>query len=157
MVIADSVVSATKAYSWQVPSSLAKDSLYKIRVTSVSDTNLYDLSDKNFYINTDVTAADAKNNVVTEYKLYQNYPNPFNPSTTIKYDLPTASNVTITVFNAIGQRVSLLINKTQSAGAHEVVWNAHNLSSGIYFLRIKAEGLNGKSNFLSYKKAILLK
>ncbi len=76
MVIADSVVSATKAYSWQVPSSLAKDSLYKIRVTSVSDTNLYDLSDKNFYINTDVTAADTKNNVVTEYKLYQNYPNP---------------------------------------------------------------------------------
>ncbi len=71
--------------------------------------------------------------------------------------MPTASNVTITVFNAIGQRVSLLINKTQSAGAHEVVWNANNLSSGIYFLRIKAEGLNGKGNFLSYKKAILLK
>ena len=57
----------------------------------------------------------------------------------------------------VGQRVAVLVKKVQQAGEHEVVWNANNLASGIYFFKIKAAGINGKSDFSAYKKAVLLK
>ncbi len=156
-LIVDSLVSETNAYSWQVPSTLVKDSLYKIKVTSIIDNNLFDLSDNNFFINTDITGIKEVNNAIKAYRLFQNYPNPFNPSTTIEYDLPQASKVTISVYNVVGQRVAVLVKKIQHAGEHEVVWNANNLASGVYFFKINAIGINGKSNFLAYKKAVLLK
>ena len=92
-----------------------------------------------------------------KYALLQNYPNPFNPSTTIKYGIPSDSRVTIKIINAIGQEVTTLINSTQSSGYHEVNFNAGNLASGIYFYRISAVSLDGKSTFVDTKKLILMK
>jgi hypothetical protein len=155
--IADSVLSETNAYKWTVPDSLQKDSSYKIEITDAADNNIFDSSDENFYINTAAVGVNEAAGIVKNYKLYQNYPNPFNPSTVIKYDLPGISNVTISIFNVIGQRVALLINRVQNAGVHSVVWNAQNFASGVYFYRIKATGINSKNDFISYKKAVLIK
>ncbi len=103
-----------------------------------------------------ITNVADKNNIVKSYKLYQNYPNPFNPSTIIKYTIQGRSQVRIDIYNAIGQRVTTLVNGMKASGNYEIRWNAANLSSGVYFYAIKANGINGK-NFFSVKKMILLK
>ena len=71
----------------------------------------------------------------------QNYPNPFNPSTTIKYNLSEKSNISLVIFNALGQQIKTLVNETQFAGEKQVVWKGLNqignkVSSGIYFYRL---------------------
>ena len=90
------------------------------------------------------------------YVLEQNYPNPFNPSTTVKYSVPTRSQVTIEIFNVLGQRIKTLVDKTQSAGEYEVDWDGTNdygslQATGVYFYRLRA-GEVAKS-----KKMLLLK
>jgi len=73
----------------------------------------------------------------TELELTQNYPNPFNPSTTIAFMLPQAGQVRMEVFNILGQNVASILDDYLEAGSHEVVFDARNLSSGIYFYRIE--------------------
>jgi photosystem II stability/assembly factor-like uncharacterized protein len=85
------------------------------------------------------------------FKLYQNYPNPFNPMTTIKYDIPKASYVTLKVFNMLGQEVAILVDEKQEAGSYEVQLNGFKLPSGVYFYQFKA------NNYSSTKKLILTK
>ena len=91
------------------------------------------------------------------FELSQNYPNPFNPSTTIRYALPTESKVTIKIYNMLGQEVRTLINDVVSSGYHEVVFNAANLSSGVYLYNIKAISTLGSKEYSNTKKLILLK
>jgi photosystem II stability/assembly factor-like uncharacterized protein len=86
-----------------------------------------------------------------EFSLSQNYPNPFNPSTTIKYQIPINGFVTLRVFNTIGEEVSTLVNEFKSAGNYEIHFDAEDLTSGIYFYRLKVD------NFNSTRKMILLK
>lgn len=92
-----------------------------------------------------------------ELVLRQNYPNPFNPTTMVEYGIPEQSKIKIEIFNMLGQSVDLLVNSEKSAGYHETTWNAENLPSGIYLVRIRAEGLDSKKIFTQVKKAILLK
>jgi hypothetical protein len=91
----------------------------------------------------------------TGYELVQNYPNPFNPSTIIRYALPIASRVKLTVYNVLGQVVGELVNQEQTAGWKEVEWNA-DVSSGIYFYRIEATS-DPNNRFVQVKKMLLLK
>jgi hypothetical protein len=86
-----------------------------------------------------------------EFKLSQNYPNPFNPATIISYSVPKDGNVSLRVYNTIGQQVAELINATQNAGTYDVQFNAVGLSSGIYYYRLEANG------FVDTKKMILVK
>lgn len=76
-----------------------------------------------------------------EYQLYQNYPNPFNPSTEIKYSLPVASNVTIKIYDILGEEITTLHNGSQEAGYYTLRWTPRNsgidLSSGIYYYQLK--------------------
>jgi hypothetical protein len=72
-------------------------------------------------------------------ELLPNYPNPFNPSTTIQYTLERETHVRVTVYNALGRRVATLVDQHQEPGFQEVLFNAQNLSSGIYFYRIQTE------------------
>jgi len=85
------------------------------------------------------------------YALYQNYPNPFNPSTTIKYELPRTSYVTLSVFDMLGREVSVLVNEGIDAGYHEVRFAAAGVASGVYYYRLQA------GNFVSTKKMLILK
>ena len=85
------------------------------------------------------------------YLLSQNYPNPFNPVTTIDYSLPENARVQLEVYNLLGQQVNVLVDKYQQAGRYTVRWNASDLSSGVYFYRIKTPG------FTEVRKMTLLK
>jgi hypothetical protein len=85
------------------------------------------------------------------FALEQNYPNPFNPSTTIRYQLPVASEVKLEVYDVLGKKIATLVNERQSAGSYQVVWNASGLSSGTYFYRLQA------GTFTQTKKMILVK
>ncbi len=92
------------------------------------------------------------------FSISQNYPNPFNPSTTIKFNLPVNANVSLKIFNILGEQVDVLKEGFMNAGTYELRWNAVNnsISSGIYFYRIEASGVNG-SNYSQTMKMILLK
>ena len=96
-------------------------------------------------------------NIPANFSLSQNYPNPFNPSTKIEYTLPAESNVKISVFNILGEKVRELVNNQMSTGTHSVNFNAGNLASGIYVYRIESRSLSGVENFIAVKKMILLK
>ena len=85
------------------------------------------------------------------FNLNQNYPNPFNPSTQIQYALPEATQVTLEVFNSVGQKVMELVNGQQSAGYHTATFNASGLSSGVYFYKLST------SSFINTKKMLLIK
>lgn len=98
-----------------------------------------------------ITSNDEEFGTPMNFVLEQNYPNPFNPSTTIKFALPTTSNVTLTVYNMLGQKVSTLINDKMNAGFHSVPFDASNLASGMYIYRIEA------ASFSSVKKMLLIK
>jgi hypothetical protein len=92
----------------------------------------------------------------TQFQLSQNHPNPFNPATTIKFHLPVDAKVKIELYNAIGQKISELLNSDLSGGVHEVSFDGVNFSSGIYYYTMNAVGNNGKT-FSSTKKMILMK
>ena len=82
--------------------------------------------------------------VPTEFTLAQNFPNPFNPSTTIIYTLPVDAHVTLEVYDVLGQRVAQLVEGNIVAGYHDAVFDASVFSSGMYFYRITAVGVDGK-------------
>ena len=97
-----------------------------------------------------------------ELTLLQNYPNPFNPSTTITYQIPSASHVVLKIYNILGQQVASLVDEDQAAGSHALTWNGRSsggtsVSSGVYFYRIEATSANGQGSFVSVKKMMLLK
>jgi hypothetical protein len=85
------------------------------------------------------------------FQLQQNYPNPFNPSTVISYSLEKAGNVTLKVYNMLGQEVATLVNGFQTVNTYNVTFNASSLSSGIYLYELRTG-----SNVVT-KKMILMK
>jgi len=88
---------------------------------------------------------------ITTYYIHQNFPNPFNPTTTIKYQIPEISFVTLKVYDVLGNEITTLVSDEKSAGYYEVEFNASSLSSGIYFYRLQA------GNYAETKKMILIK
>ena len=105
-----------------------------------------------FTLTIDATALsiDALN-IPEEFALHNNYPNPFNPITTIRYDLPQESDVTLTIYDITGRMVQTLVNESQQAGMKQIIWNVADVSSGVYIYRIQAGG------FTQTRKMILLK
>ena len=78
-------------------------------------------------------------NVVPEkFELHQNFPNPFNPTTTIRFDVRTSGNVSLKVFDVLGREVAVLADEYLRAGSYERVFDASNLSSGVYFYTLRA-------------------
>jgi hypothetical protein len=106
-------------------------------------------------------AQPSQGDVISQaFGLEQNYPNPFNPSTTIRYHLSQIAQVKITVYNALGGQVRVLVNESIATGRHEMVWDGNNdrnqpVGSGIYFLRMIATA--GTRQFMDTKKIVLIK
>jgi len=100
-----------------------------------------------------VTEVKQNNNTIipSGYKLEQNYPNPFNPTTKIEYSLPVESHVKLEIFDVLGRKMLVLVNKNQKSGTHTVNFSASGLATGIYFYRLTA----GK--FIETKKLVLIK
>jgi predicted GH43/DUF377 family glycosyl hydrolase len=98
-----------------------------------------------------IVGVEDEETLPTEFALEQNYPNPFNPSTTFRYSIPTQSKVVIKVFDILGNEIATLMDEEKSVGTYELMWNAANLSSGIYFYQLNS------GNFIETKKMILLK
>lgn len=111
-----------------------------------------------FVLTTEATGLeDNVTSIPTEFNLGQNFPNPFNPSTVIRFQLPVASDVDLTIYNIVGQRVKTLVTGKWEPGTYSVVWNAENdsgekVKSGVYFYRMTTD-----SGFDSTRKLLLLK
>ncbi|MFN3345717.1 MAG: T9SS type A sorting domain-containing protein, partial [Chloroherpetonaceae bacterium] len=90
-------------------------------------------------------------NTARAFELAQNYPNPFNPTTTIRYQIPTAQTVSLKVYDVLGKEVATLVNGRQEAGSYSVPFNASRLSSGMYFYRLQA------GEYVETRKMMLVK
>ena len=84
------------------------------------------------------TDGTADPEVPVRVHLYQNYPNPFNPGTVITYDIPDDSHVRVAVYDMLGRRIAVLVDREQSAGHHTVTWDASQAASGVYLYRLES-------------------
>jgi len=92
------------------------------------------------------------------YALGNAYPSPFNPTSTIEYQLPFASRVSLRVYNLLGQTVSILRDGNEEAGFKSAVWNASEYASGVYLYRLEASSILGPTRvFSQVKKMVLIK
>ncbi len=98
-----------------------------------------------------VSTGDDNSVIPKEYSLSQNYPNPFNPVTRISYSLPQPGNVSIKIYDVLGNEVAILLNEEKSAGRYEVNWDAKNNPSGVYTYKLEA------GEYIEVKKMVLLK
>ena len=147
-------LSTNNGTTWTAVNSALEDT--SVSTLAVSGTNLYagtyaggiwrrPLAEMITGINTSSVQTP------TVFRLEQNYPNPFNPSTTIKYELPRASQVSLMVYDILGREVSVLVNERREAGVHEVKFDGSNLASGVYFYRLQA------GSFVQTRKLLLLR
>ena len=98
-----------------------------------------------------ITNIDEEFSSLISFDLSNNYPNPFNPSTTIKYQIPELSFITLKVFDVLGNEITTLVNDERAAGRYEVQFKASTLTSGTYFYRMQV------GHFVQTRKMILLK
>jgi hypothetical protein len=101
---------------------------------------------------------DMPSHIPMAYGMQQAYPDPFNPTTTIRYELPFESRITLRIYNTVGQIVATLRDGIEEAGYWECTWNAPNLASGVYFYRLEAAAVAdpGKT-FVQTMKVMLIK
>ena len=102
------------------------------------------------FLGIDVTSVAQKKSMPSNFDL-RVYPNPFNPSTTISFTIPKSSDVSIVIYNTLGERVAGLIDGFKNAGSYNIKWSADNLSSGVYFCIMRS------GNYLESKKIMLVK
>ena len=100
---------------------------------------------------TSVSTSQEANTYRVSYDLKQNYPNPFNPVTTIVFDLPKPTNVTLKIYTILGEEVTTLVSEELKAGTHKYTWNPVSLASGVYLYRIESK------EFTVTKKMVFLK
>jgi len=97
------------------------------------------------------TNVDEENYDLEDFNLVGNYPNPFNPNTTIVFNLPARQNVTVTIYNQLGEKINVILNNELPAGENKIVWNGLNsnnnqVSSGVYLYKVSSvsKSLYGK-------------
>ena len=145
----NSFIDSTLTDTSFIYSSLQMNKIYWWRVKAKNIVGWGDFSEvRTFDV---VTSVEEKNQLPTTYGLEQNYPNPFNPVTTIKYQIPEQSFVTLKVYDVLGNEIATLLNEEKPIGNYEVEFDASSLSSGIYFYKLQA------GSFVETKKMLLLK
>ena len=135
-----------------------KDNLVGIYKKPNTDTlytatsfSIYEVTSSSITEILNIVSVDNEITFPAEYILLQNYPNPFNPATTIRYQLPERSFVSIKVFDILGKEVATLVNEEKPVGSYEVQFKGNSLTSGIYFYQLKA------GDYSETKKMIFLK
>lgn len=128
-----------KSYSYKVKNVVTEKTYYRLKQVDFDGQFEYS------------STIEVNGITPKKFSMEQNYPNPFNPSTKIDFTLPIESNVKISIYNLIGQKVSEIVNAKFNAGKHSFEFNASNLSSGIYLYKIEA------GDFTSTKKMQLIK
>lgn len=117
------------------------DVTFKYRLKQIDFDGTYDYSPE----------VTVKLDDVKQFVLEQNYPNPFNPATTIRFSLPVATEVSISVFNLLGERVAQILNSNLNEGYHEVTFDGSSLTSGIYFYQLRAGDFKATKKFIITK------
>jgi len=128
-------------------------------MVDTANTRIYALVEhfSSLVVREKVTVTSIKNdhglNVVPgDFELKQNYPNPFNPKTTINYQLPVSSDVDLSIYNILGQKVATLVSKEQTAGSYNIEWDATGFASGVYVYKLETN-----KGFIGTRKLLLLK
>ena len=124
-----------------------------ITCVDIHDLVLDSITPKDIYF--EINLSDIKA-IPVDFALQQNFPNPFNPSTEIRFDLPEADFVNLSVYNMMGQKIKTLTSENMTPGYHSIIWNGTNdsgsrVATGMYFYSINT------SQFQSIKKMLFLK
>jgi hypothetical protein len=115
------------------------------------------ISKKNMFIYRNILGTEDEGDLLPKnYTLHDNYPNPFNPTTTLRFDLPQVSSITLTIYNMLGQKVRTFNMQNTSAGYHSITWDATNdlgeqVGAGVYLYQLQAK------DFVKTRKMVLLK
>jgi hypothetical protein len=143
--------------SWMVHAGIS--AIFKIGKQEFNLVNTGSISIGNMGMSASLKfSAGQPGEMPVQFALDQNYPNPFNPSTVIRYALPMASKVRITVFNLLGQEVRTLVDEVQETGNRFAEWNTSNIANGVYFYRLDATSVSDPSkHFSQTRKMVLIK
>ena len=139
-------------YAWDIPANLALGANYKILIKSVANSSISDMSDAAFAIVDTVAAVQNLEPKLVDFQLHQNFPNPFNAVTKISYQLPSASFVSLKIFDIQGRVIQTLVNERQPANSYEISFDASKLAAGIYFYQLRAG-----AHFTQTRKLLFIK
>ncbi len=129
---------------------------FSVSATDGIDTVKVTGDDRVVYVNRYEYLSTESEGIPTEFALHENYPNPFNPTTTLRFDLPEVSDMTLTIYNMLGQKVRTFDYHNTSAGYHSVTWDATNdlgqqVGAGVYLYQLQTK------DFVKTRKMVLLK
>jgi len=129
---------------------------FNVKATDGVDTVDVTGDNRVIYVNRYDYLSTESEGVPVEFALHENYPNPFNPTTTLRFDLPEVSSITLTIYNMLGQKVRTFNYQNTSAGYHSVKWNATNdygdpVGAGVYLYQLQTK------DFVKTRKMVLLK
>jgi hypothetical protein len=123
--------------SWSAQYGTVNAAQNYVEKAGVNDFSYWTLGDSDHPL--PVEGESKEDGLPVEYALYQNYPNPFNPETIIKFDLPESGNVSLKIFNLLGEEIITLVNEQLEAGSYHYNFNAKNLPSGIYLYKLTTD------------------
>ena len=129
---------------------------YSVSATDGTDTVKVTGDDRVVFVNRYEYLSTVSEGIPLEFALHENYPNPFNPTTTLRFDLPDISDVTLTIYNMLGQRVKTFNMNDTPAGYHSIKWNATNdygdpVGAGVYLYQLRT------NQYVKTRKMVLLK
>ncbi len=152
------VIAGTQMQHYTHEFTMEEPTDYNSRLTFRCGRNEADLYFDNIsLIETCVSGTDPVSTPNIDFSLGQNYPNPFNPSTTLNYNIPSESLVSVIIYNLLGEKVKTLRNGIASPGSYSIRFDASDLASGIYICNMKADPLDGSRKFSDSKKMLLIK
>jgi hypothetical protein len=127
-----------------------------VSATDGIDTTKITGEDRILFIDRYEYLSTVSEGIPTVFALHENYPNPFNPSTTLRFDLPEVSDMTLTIYNMLGQKVKTFKMQSTPAGYHSITWDATNdlnqqVGAGVYLYQLQAK------DFVKTRKMVLLK
>jgi hypothetical protein len=155
----DTIINLTYGTSYPWPGSPDGSGYSLLRSQDRMYQDINDPSSWTASASLDGTIEKNEKRTPSEFQLNQNYPNPFNPRTTVSFDLPIASFVTLQIYDLLGRNIATLISEELPEGHHAREWNAGNISSGVYFYRLQARPSSGErtDSYTVTRKLVLMR